>query len=87
MIIENKSLAEIEPAFAQRAEYLLQRVGLLMKLPAAICHIDFFEHNIMVDPVTGALTAVLDWDGAQVEAFGMMVYGIYDGFFGCMTGH
>lgn len=87
MIIENKSLAEIEAGFAQRAKSLLPRVGLLMKLPAVICHVDFLENNIMVDPVTGALTAVLDWDGAQLEAFGMMIYGVYDSFFGCMNGH
>ncbi|KAJ9659616.1 hypothetical protein H2198_003029 [Neophaeococcomyces mojaviensis] len=87
MIIENKSLTEIEPGFAQRAELLLPRLGLLTKLPPVLCHVDFFEINIMVEPVTGALTAVLDWDGAQIEAFGMIIYGVYDSFFGCMKDH
>lgn len=87
MIMNNRELAEIEPGFAQRAKSLLPRVGLLMKLPAVLCHVDFFENNIMVNPATGALTAVLDWDGAQIEAFGMMIYGVYDSFFGCMSGH
>jgi len=86
-IIENKSLTEIEPGFAQRAKFLLTRIGLLTKLPPVLCHIDFFENNIMVEPVTGAPTAVLDWDCAQIEAFGMIIYGVYDSFFGCMNGH
>lgn len=86
-VIENKSLAEIEPGFAQKAELLLPRISLLSKLPPVICHVDFFEINIMIEPGIGTLTAVLDWDGAQVEAFGMMIYGVYDSFFGSMNGH
>lgn len=87
MVVENERLAEIEPKLGQRAKAVLARIDLLMRLPAAICHTDFFENNVMVDPATGTVTAVLDWDGAQIEAFGMMIYGIYDNFFGSMTGH
>lgn len=87
MVVENQRLAEIEPKLSQRAKAVLARIELLMRLPAATCHTDFFENNVMVDPATGAVTAVLDWDGAQFEAFGMMIYGIYDNFFGSMTGH
>lgn len=38
----------------------------------------------MVEPDTGALTGVLDFDGARIEAFGMCIFGVYESFFGRM---
>lgn len=38
----------------------------------------------MVDPSDGHLTGVHDFDGARVEAFGMCLLGVYEGFLGEM---
>ena len=77
-------LYQIEPRFARRASYLLSRLHLLEKLPLTLNHLDFAEINIMVDRESGHLTGVLDFDDARTEAFGMCIFGVYEGFFGVM---
>jgi Phosphotransferase enzyme family len=74
----------MESRFAQRALDLLPKLHLLEKLPPVLTHLDFAEVNIMVDRDTGHLTGVLDFDGARTEAFGMCIFGGYEGFFGVM---
>lgn len=77
-------LRQMEPRFAQKAAELSSKLHLLDRLPLVLTHIDFAEVNIMVDPSDGHLTGVLDFDGARVEAFGMCLFGVYEGFFGEM---
>lgn len=77
-------LRQIEPRFAQKAAELISKLHLLDRLPLVLTHIDFAEVNLMVDPSDGHLTGVLDFDGARVEAFGMCLFGVYEGFFGEM---
>lgn len=77
-------LYQIEPRFAEKAAELSSKLHLLNKLPLVLTHIDFAEVNLMVDPPTGHLTGVLDFDGARIETFGMCIFGVYEGFFGEM---
>ncbi|KAF4551623.1 Hypothetical protein D9617_13g101250 [Elsinoe fawcettii] len=81
-IIANDQLAKIDKRFAERAAVVLQNVDALRDLPAVITHPNLNEQSLMVEPKTGALTTVLDFDRARVEAFGMSVVGAYDSFFG-----
>ncbi|RMZ79656.1 hypothetical protein DV738_g3153, partial [Chaetothyriales sp. CBS 135597] len=79
-----ESLRQLDPRFAHKAAELSSKLQLLDKLPLVLTHIDFAEVNLMVDPPTGHLTGVLDFDGARIEAFGMCIFGVYEGFFGEM---
>lgn len=83
-LCNNKSLMTVEPRFAARAASLIPKVSLLDQLPPVLTNPDFAEINMMVDISSGALTGVLDFDDAQVEAFGMSIFGVYEGFFGHM---
>lgn len=74
----------MEPRFAQKATELTSKIHLLEKLPLILTHLDFAEVKIMVDPQTGHVTGILDFDGARVEPFGMCIFGVYEGFFGEM---
>ncbi|KAI3339080.1 hypothetical protein F4824DRAFT_458100 [Ustulina deusta] len=82
-LTQNDSLRKIEPRFANKASSLLEKVSLLDKLPPVLTHHDFAEVNIMVD-LQGHVTGVIDFDDAQTEAFGMCIFGVYEGFFGVM---
>ena len=48
-------------------------------------HHDLVAQKIFVNE-TGGLTGVIDWDGAGIEAFGMMIFALYEAFFGGMEG-
>ncbi|KAI0100492.1 hypothetical protein GGR51DRAFT_564027 [Nemania sp. FL0031] len=82
-LTQNDSLRKIEPRFANKASSLLENFSLLDKLPPVLTHHDFAEVNIMVD-LQGHVTGVIDFDDAQTEAFGMCIFGVYEGFFGVM---
>ena len=82
-LTQNDSLRKIEPRFVNKASSLLEKVSLLDKLPPVLTHHDFAEVNIMVD-LQGHVTGVIDFDDAQTEAFGMCIFGVYEGFFGVM---
>jgi len=81
--MQNGSLREIEPRFANKAFYLLEKVSLLDKLPPVLTHHDFAEVNIMAD-LQGHVTGVINFDDAQTEAFGMCIFGVYESVFGVM---
>lgn len=74
-------LRQIEPRFAQKAAKPTSKLHLLDRLPLVLTHIDFAQVNLMVDPSDGYLTGVVDFDGARVEAFGICLFGVYEGFF------
>ncbi|GAM91219.1 hypothetical protein ANO11243_092660 [Dothideomycetidae sp. 11243] len=55
-------------------------VHLLDTLPLVLTHHDHGRVNLMGDPTTGGLTALIDWDWASIEAFGMKIHSFYDDF-------
>ncbi|KAI9688288.1 MAG: hypothetical protein M1820_010291 [Bogoriella megaspora] len=81
---ENDALKKIEPRYSEKAIALLTKVHLLDKLPPVLSHPDFAEVNIFVDS-EGHVTGVIDFEDAQTEAFGMCIFGVYEGFFGVMN--
>lgn len=83
-LIQNDDLKRLEPRFNEKARSLLIRIPLLDKLPPVLSHPDLNEMNILVNS-EGHVTGVIDFDDAQTEAFGMCIYGIYEGFFGAMN--
>ena len=82
-LTQNEDLKRIEPRFLERATSLLGRIPLLDKLPPVLSHADFAEINIMVNS-RGNVTGVVDFEDAKTEAFGMCIFGIYEGFLGVM---
>ncbi|KAF2219706.1 hypothetical protein BDZ85DRAFT_322098 [Elsinoe ampelina] len=83
-IRDNITLQSIEPRFSQRANALLTQIPKLDQLPAVITVPDLAELNLMIDPESGALTGVLDFDDASIGAWGMCISGVYEIFFGQM---
>ena len=81
---QNDALKRIEPRHSEKALALLEKVHLLDELPPVLSHPDFAEVNIFVNS-EGNVTGVIDFDDAQTEAFGMCIFGVYDGFFGVMN--
>jgi Ser/Thr protein kinase RdoA (MazF antagonist) len=67
----------------EKAASILPNPHLLSGLPPALTYHDLAEVNILLNP-EGSVTGVLDFDEAQVEAFGMCIFGIYECFIGCM---
>ncbi|MCJ1269409.1 hypothetical protein MMC22_009301 [Lobaria immixta] len=82
-LIQNDDLKRIEPRFIEKARSLLTKIPLLNKLPPVLSHADFAEINILVSS-EGNVTGVIDFEDAQTEAFGMCIFGIFEGFFGVM---
>lgn len=58
---------------------------LLDTLPPVLMHHDLVAQKIFVNE-TGGLTGVIDCDGTGIEAFGMMIFALYETFFGGMEG-
>ncbi len=82
-LIQNDDLKRFEPRFIKKAISLLEKIPLLDKLPPVLSHADFAEINILVNS-QGNLRGVIDFEDAKTEAFGMCIFGIYEGFFGVM---
>ncbi|KAI9748976.1 MAG: hypothetical protein M4579_007059, partial [Chaenotheca gracillima] len=80
---QNEDLEKIEPRFRKKALSLLDKIHLLDRLPPILSHADFAEVNILVN-AEGSVTGVIDFEDAQTEAFGMCIFGVYEGFFGVM---
>jgi len=72
------------PELHARAQSIQSKLYLLDELPPVLSHHDFSEINILVDRDSGGLTGVVDFDEAQIEAFGMCIFGLYECFFGAM---
>ncbi|KAI9814159.1 MAG: hypothetical protein M1832_005970 [Thelocarpon impressellum] len=79
----NQALEMHDPRFKVKALHLLDKIHLLDKLPPVLSHADFAEVNILVN-AHGNVTGVIDFEDAQTEAFGMCIFGVYEGFFGEM---
>ena len=72
-----------DPRFKKKATSILEKIPLLDKLPPVLSHADFAEINILVNS-QGNVTGVIDFEDAKTEAFGMCIFGIYEGFLGVM---
>ncbi|WEW59265.1 hypothetical protein PRK78_004734 [Emydomyces testavorans] len=81
---QNADLKKVEPRFIVKALALIEKVPLLDKLPPVLFHPDFAEVNIFVND-KGNVTGVIDFEDATIEAFGMCLFGVYEGFFGAMN--
>ena len=79
------NLKTLEPEVYTEIAAIGAKLHLLDSLPAVLTHYDLVGQNIFVDE-TGALTGVIDWDGAGIEAFGVVVFALYECFFGNMEG-
>ncbi|RPB02459.1 hypothetical protein L873DRAFT_1673471 [Choiromyces venosus 120613-1] len=58
--------------------------SLLAKLPQALSHPDLTPFNYHVEPTSGGITAVLDWDGAAYQPLGRNFH-FAENLFGFMT--
>ena len=81
----NVSLQKLAPEVAKVVVRLQTGLYRLSDLPAVLTHHDFAQVNIFVNDV-GKVTGVIDFDEAGIEPFGMCIWGLYEGFFGCMEG-
>jgi hypothetical protein len=64
---------------------IVQRnIGLIDSLPVVLAHSDLSPFNFLVEPATGHVTAVLDWNGATFERVGYNIH-FAEHLFGCMT--
>jgi Phosphotransferase enzyme family len=63
---------------------VLSNVGLIDSLPIVLAHPDLTPFNFLVEPGTGQVTAVIDWDEATYERVGHNLH-FAEHLFGCMT--
>lgn len=70
--------------FRPIAKKLLEDVELVTSLPWVFTHGDLVAGNIMVDPVDGGLTGLVDWAEAEYLPFGVCLYGLEE-MLGAMT--
>lgn len=82
--LHRNSSLQAAPEIAKIVLRLLEKVHLLDLLPAVLTHHDFSEVNILVNDA-GYVTGVIDFDAADVEAFGMCIWGVYECFLGSMN--
>ena len=60
-------------------EHLVQNPDLLYTdYPHVLMHNDLSTINVLVSPESSAVTAILDWENASVEPFGMALYTLAD---------
>jgi Phosphotransferase enzyme family len=68
-----------------RCVAIVQRnAGLVDSLPIVLAHSDLTPFNFLVEPTTGQVTAVLDWNGATFERVGYNLH-FAEHLFGYMT--
>lgn len=79
-LTSSKVLRELAPELMPIIAEAKRHVHLLDILPLVLTHQDHGMINLLVDPHSGELNAVLDWDWGRVEAFGMTIYGFYEDF-------
>ncbi|KAK4184251.1 hypothetical protein QBC35DRAFT_392098 [Podospora australis] len=54
----------MHPHFIRMVSEMVEMGFLTDNIPNALCHMDFYPRNILVDPSTLKLNAILDWDSA-----------------------
>jgi hypothetical protein len=61
-----------------------RNISLVDALPIILAHSDLVPENLLVEPTTGNITAVIDWNGATFERVGYNLH-FAEHLFGCMT--
>ncbi|KAH6842323.1 hypothetical protein B0I37DRAFT_392933 [Chaetomium sp. MPI-CAGE-AT-0009] len=70
---------EFLSTFDRLVESLPPRFTLVLdkwRVPLVLTHGDLCEMNLLVDPLSGELTGVIDWAKARVLPFGFALYGL-----------
>lgn len=85
---QNSSLKAIAPEVCAEVTSITAKLHLLQNLPLVLSHPDLVGLNVFVDRITGAITGVIDFDGAEIEALGVNIFTLYEWFIGSMNdGH
>ena len=85
---QNASLKAIAPDVYAEVTSITAKLHLLQNLPLVLSHPDLVGLNVFVDRMTGAITGVIDFDGAEIEALGINIFTLYEWFIGSMDhGH
>ena len=81
---QNSSLKAIAPDVYAEVTSITAKLHLLQPLPLVLSHPDLVGLNVFVDRISGAITGVIDFDGAEVEALGISIFTLYEWFIGSM---
>ena len=81
---QNSSLKAIAPEVYAEVTSIAAKLHLLRNLPLVLSHPDLVGLNVFVDRTTGAITGVIDFDGAEIEALGISIFTLYEWFIGSM---
>ena len=81
---QNSSLKAIAPDVYAEVTSIATKLHLLQDLPLVLSHPDLVGLNVFVDRITGAITGVIDFDGAEIEALGISIFTLYECFIGSM---
>ena len=85
---QNVSLQKFAPDVYAEVTSVIATLDLLEGLPLVLSHPDLVGLNVFVDPKSGSITGVIDFDGAEVEALGINIVTLYEWFTGSMEdGH
>ena len=79
------NLKALEPEVYAEIVSIGAKLHLLDTVPPVLMHYDPVAQNIFVNEADD-LTGVIDWDGAGIEAFGMVIFALYEALFGSMEG-
>ena len=81
---QNASLKAIAPDVYAEITSITAKLHLLQNLPLVLSHPDLVGLNVFVDRITGAITGMIDFDGAEIEALGINIFTLYEWFIGSM---
>ena len=81
---QNLSLGAIAPDVYTEVTAIAAKLHLLQDLPLVLNHPDLVGLNVFVDRMSGAITGVIDFDGAEIEALGISIFTLYECFIGSM---
>jgi hypothetical protein len=75
---------ELQPLIDRCVRMIHRHASLVDALPTVLAHADLTSLNILIDPPTGKVTGILDWDSATYERLGYNLYFV-EQLFGYMT--
>ena len=81
---QNSSLKAIAPDVYAEVTSITAKLHLLQNLPLVLSHPDLVGLNVFVDRISGAITGLIDFDGAEIEALGISIFTLYESFIGSM---
>ena len=75
---------ELQPLIDRCMRMIHRHASLVGALPTVLAHADLTSLNILIDPPTGRVTGILDWDSATYERLGYNLH-FAEHLFGYMT--